>query len=135
MSPSSVLSVRLSKQQEDVSDPTAKGYGGQQYVKKLHCCNRNASEHYHAKLQTYKISSSYSLMLCTLHVYPVKIVLIGCIPHLVESLLVSLKHVPHVEVQGVGCVPVLQLLEVGVLCESHDVQRGLLCSAVLNLPG
>lgn len=56
----------------------------------------------------------------------------GCIPELAESLLVSLKHMPQVEVQGVGCVPVLQLLEVGVLCESHDVQRGLLCSAVLD---
>lgn len=54
------------------------------------------------------------------------------IPELVESLLVSVKHVSNVEVQGVGCVPVLQLLEVGVLCESHVVQRGLLCSAVIN---
>lgn len=60
----------------------------------------------------------------------------GCVPELVESFLVSLKHVPHVEVQGMGCVPVLQLLEVGVLCESHDdVRRVLLCSAVLNSPG
>lgn len=65
-------------------------------------------------------------------VQPVKIVWDGCIPELVESLLVSLKHMPHVEVQCVGCVPVLQLLEVGVLCESHDVWRGLLCSTVFN---
>ena len=47
------------------------------------------------------------------------------IPEFAESVLVSLKHMPHVEVQGMGCVPVLQLLEVGVVCESHDVQRGL----------
>lgn len=56
---------------------------------------------------------------------------IGRILELVESLLVSLKHVPYVEVQGVGCVPVLQLCEVGVLCESHDVQRGVLCCVLL----
>lgn len=56
----------------------------------------------------------------------------GTIPVLVEPVLVSLKHVSHVEVQGMGCVPVLQLLEVGVLCESHGVQKGLLCSAVIN---
>lgn len=47
------------------------------------------------------------------------------LPELVESLLVSVKHMSNVEVQGVGCVPVLQLVEVGVLCESHVVRRGL----------
>lgn len=55
------------------------------------------------------------------HLFPVKV---RCIPEFAESLLVSLKHMPHVEVQSVGCVPVLQLLEVGVLCESHDVLMG-----------
>ena len=43
------------------------------------------------------------------------------IPELVESLLVSLKHVPQVEVQVVGCEPLLQLLEVGILREAHVV--------------
>lgn len=47
------------------------------------------------------------------------------IPEVVKPLLVSVKHVPQVEVQSVGCVPVLELLEVGVLCESHVVQSGL----------
>ena len=43
------------------------------------------------------------------------------IPELVESLLVSLKHVPEVEVEVVGCEPLLQLLEVGILRKAHGV--------------
>lgn len=43
------------------------------------------------------------------------------LPELVESLLVCIKDMSDVEVQGMGRVPVLQLLEVGVVCESHDV--------------
>lgn len=46
----------------------------------------------------------------------------GCIPESVESFLISIEHVPQVEVQGVSLVPILQLVEVGVLCESHGVQ-------------
>lgn len=45
------------------------------------------------------------------------------VPELVESLLVSFKHVSDVDIQGVGRVPVLQPLEVRVVCESHGVQR------------
>lgn len=45
------------------------------------------------------------------------------LPELVESLFVSFKHVSDVDIQGVGCVPVLQPLEVGVVCESHGVRR------------
>lgn len=45
------------------------------------------------------------------------------IPELVESVFICLKHVPHVEVQSMGRVPVLQLLKVRVLSESHVAQR------------
>lgn len=126
----------------------------QYYVMTLHSCivgmhqsiikmnltaNRLQTQQSHtnitANLRTNKISTPCSVMLCKLLFNTQKKVLIGCIPELVESLLVSLKHMPHVEVQGVGCVPFLQLLEVGVLCESHGVQRGFLCSAMLNQPG
>lgn len=62
---------------------------------------------------TYQIHQKYLNVFCSCF-----------IPELVESLLVSLKHVPHVEAQGVGCVPLLQLLKVGVLSKSHAVQRG-----------
>lgn len=53
------------------------------------------------------------------------------IPEFIESLFVSLKHVSHIEVQGVGIVPVLQLLKVGVLSESHVVLRREACCARL----
>lgn len=54
------------------------------------------------------------------------------IPELVESLLVSFKHVPHVQVQGMGCVPLLQLVEVGVLRESHVVQERACCAPLCS---
>lgn len=54
-----------------------------------------------------------------------KLIWLETIPELVESLLICLKHVSQVDVEGVGCVPVLQLLKVGIVCESHNVQTGL----------
>lgn len=56
------------------------------------------------------------------------------LPELVESLLVRLKHVSQVDVEGLGCVPVLQLTEVGIVCESHDVQNGLAVLCVTYEP-
>lgn len=57
--------------------------------------------------------------------------MIQLIPELVESLLVCLKQVSQVDVEGVGCVPVLQFMEVGIVCESHDVQIGLAVLCVI----
>lgn len=40
----------------------------------------------------------------------------------------------QVDVEGMGCVPVLQLMEVGVVCESHNVQNWLAVLCVIYEP-
>lgn len=68
-------------------------------------------QHYHTMILSYRL---HSVFLADFN---------RVIPELVESLFVSFKHVSDVDIQGVGRVPVLQPLEVGVVCESHGVQR------------
>lgn len=50
------------------------------------------------------------------------------LPELAEPLLVSLEHLPHAETLRVGCVPLLEFLEVWVAAESHAERCDRLCA-------
>lgn len=54
------------------------------------------------------------------------------LPELAEPLLVSLEQLSHVEAVTVGCVPLLELLEVWVAAESHAERSDRVCAC---LPG